>query len=66
MKTLPEIQQAILELPVSDYAQPSRWLHERYWEQWDAEIEQDTRDGNLDFLVVQAAQAKTYGTLQKL
>ena len=66
MKTVTEIQQAILELTKSDYAQLSRWLHELDWERWDTEIEQDSRDGKLDFLVAQAAQAKSGGALQEL
>ncbi len=66
MKTVAEIQQAILELPASDYAQLSRWFHELDWEQRDAEIEPDSRDGKLDFLLAQAAQAKADGTLQEL
>lgn len=66
MKTVAEIRQAILELPKADYAQLSRWFHELDWERWDAVIERDSRDGKLDFLVVQAARAKTDGTLQKL
>ncbi len=66
METVAEIQQAILELPEADYAQLSRWFHELDWERWDAEIEQDSHDGKLDFLVVQADQAKADGTLQEL
>ena len=66
MKTVAEIQQAILELPDADYAQLSRWFHELDWEQWDAKIEQDSRDGKLDFLVAQAVQTKADGTLQEL
>lgn len=65
-RTLAEIQQAILELPESDYAQMSRWFHELDWKQWEAEIEQDSRDGKLDFLVAQAAQSQVGGTLQEL
>ena len=66
MKTVPEIQQAILELPETDYAQLSRWFQELDWQRWDAEIEQDSRDGKLDFLIAQAAQAKADGILQEL
>ena len=66
MKAVAEIQQAILELPESDYAQLRRWFHELDWERWDAEIEQDSRDGKLDFLIAQVAQAKADGTLQEL
>ena len=66
MKTVAEIRQAILELPEADYAQLSRWFHELDWERWDAEIEQDARDGKLDSLVEQATQAKADGMLQEL
>ena len=66
MKTVAEMQQAILELPKSDYIQLSRWFHELDWEHWDLEIAEDSRDGKLDFLVAQAAKAKADGTLQEL
>ena len=66
MKTVAEIQQAILELPKTGYAQLSRWFQELDWQRWDAEIEQDSRDGKLDFLIAQAAQAKADGILQEL
>ena len=66
MKTVAEIQQAILELPESDYTRLSRWFHELDWEQWDAKIEQNSHDGKLDFLLAQAAQAQADGTLREL
>ncbi len=66
MKTVAEIQQAILELPKTGYAQLSRWFQELDWQRWDAEIEQDSRDGKLDFLLAQASQANADGTLQEL
>ena len=50
MKTVAEIQQAILELHEADYAQLSRWFQELDWQRRDTEIEQDSRDGKLDFL----------------
>ena len=66
MKTVSEIQQAILELPKADYAQLSRWFYELDWERWDAEIAEDSRDGKLDFLMAEAAKAKADGTLREL
>ncbi|MCE2500922.1 MAG: hypothetical protein J4G13_08680 [Dehalococcoidia bacterium] len=66
MKTVAEIQQTILELSKSDRDQLSRWFHELDWERWDAEIEQDSHDGKLDFLLAQAVQAKADGKLQEL
>ena len=66
MKTVAEIQQVILELPESDYAHLSRWFQELDWQRWDAEIEQDSRDGKMAFLIAQATQARADGTLQEL
>ncbi len=63
MKTVAAIQQAILALPEADYARLRLWFLELDWQRWDAEIEQDFRDGKLTFLVAQAAQARADGTL---
>ena len=67
--TIVEIQQAIISLSKSDYAQLRRWLNEydEYdWEEWDRQIEADSDDGKLDFLVNQATEAKRQGTLEDL
>ena len=66
MKSVAEIQQAILALPKSDYAQLSRRFHELDWEQWDVEIAEDAHAGKLDFLAAAAAKAKADGTLREL
>ena len=64
MKTVAEIQQAILELPKQDYDRLSRWFRELDWEQWDSEIEQDSNAGKLDFLARETAKAKADGMLR--
>ena len=64
--TIAEIQQAIISLSKSDYAQLRRWLNEYEWEEWDQQIEGDSDDGKLDFLVDQATEAKRRGTLEDL
>ncbi len=66
MTSVSEIQQAILALPEADYARLRRWLSELDWEEWDRQIESDSRDGKLDFLIADAEQAKRQGTLQEL
>ena len=58
MTTVAEIQQAIIGLPKSDYAQLIRWLREYDWEEWDREIEEDVRAGKLDALAAEAWEAK--------
>ena len=66
MSTVSEIQQAIISLSESDYAQLRRWFNEYDWEEWDRQIEADSDDGRLDFLVDQATEAKRHGTLEDL
>lgn len=64
--TIAEIQQAIISLSKSDYAQLRRWLNEYDREEWDRQIEADSDDGKLDFLVDQTTEAKRHGTLEDL
>ena len=66
MSTITEIQQAIISLPKSNYAQLRRWLTEYDWEEWDRQIEADLDEGKLDFLVSHATEAKRQGTLGDL
>ena len=63
MSSIENIQQAILNLSKSDYIQLRRWLSELDWEEWDQQIEADSDDGKLDFLIAEAAEAKQRGTL---
>ena len=66
MTTVTEIQQAIVSLPRSEYAQLIRWLREYDWEEWEREFEEDVRAGRLDFLAAEALEAKRQGTLREL
>lgn len=66
MSSLTEIQQAIVSLTRSDYAELMRWLDEYDWEQWDRQIEADSDAGKLDFLLSQVREAKGQGTLEDL
>ena len=64
--TVAEIQQAIASLPKSDYARLKRWVDEYDWEQWDRQIEADSEEGRLDFLLAEAAEANSKDTLEDL
>ena len=66
MPTVAEIQQAIMNLPKSDYARLRNWLFEYDWQEWDREFEEDVKAGRLDFLKAEVEQAKREGTLKKL
>ncbi len=61
-----EIQQAILELPESNFVRLRHWFNELDWAEWDREIETDSGLGKLDFLVTEAKEAKERGKLEAL
>ena len=58
MTSVTEIQQAILDLPEADYARLRQWIVEMDWQKWDRQIESDSRDGKLDFLIDKGLKAK--------
>ena len=66
MTTLEEIQQAVLSLSTAEYSQLKRWLVELEWKRWDEEVEADSEEGNLDFLIAEALEAKKKHTLRDL
>lgn len=66
MATVPEIKQAILDLPKTEYAELMEWLREMDEEEWDRQIEADALAGNLDFLAAEAWEAKANGALTDL
>jgi hypothetical protein len=66
MSSVTEIQQAILSLPEADYLQLRHWFSELDWEKWDEQIEADSENGKLDFLIAEAIEAKEKGTLKEL
>ena len=66
MISVSEIQQAILTLDKSDYRDLLRWITELDWERWNAQIEADSTNGNLDFLEAEALAAKRDGALDEL
>lgn len=59
MTQIQEIQAAIESLPEKEYARLRQWFYEWDWEAWDRQIEADSESGKLDFLLQDAAQAKS-------
>ena len=55
-----------MSLTRSDYVQLMRWLNEYDWAEWEHQIEADSSEGKLDFLMSQAMGAKRQGTLEDL
>ncbi len=60
------IKAAIEALPEVDYVQLRQWFSEKDWEKWDKQIQADSESGNLDFLIAEALEEKTKGTLNEL
>ena len=66
MSKIDELKAEIERLASEEFAELFRWLSEKDWEQWDKEIEADSRAGRLDFLVREASEEKAKGTLKDL
>jgi hypothetical protein len=66
MTKLREIELAIDSLPEEEYGEFRRWFLERDWAKWDRQIEADSASGKLDFLIMEAQEAKAKGTLKPL
>ncbi|WP_419927005.1 hypothetical protein [Candidatus Poriferisocius sp.] len=54
MSAIIEIQRAILVLPEVEFAQLREWVSELDWEKWDKQIQADSDEGALDFLIHEA------------
>jgi hypothetical protein len=66
MAKIDELKREIAELPAEQASELFRWLSDREGEKWDREIEEDSRTGKLDFLLREARDAKSKGTLKEL
>ena len=66
MTKLEKLEMAVASLSEEEYGEFRRWFLERDWEQWDRQIEGDSRAGKLDFLVQEALEAKKEGKLKDL
>ena len=64
--SIDEIKTAIESLPDEYYIELRQWFSEKEWQNWDAQIERDSKSGKLDFLLKEAfKKAQTdnfYGT----
>jgi hypothetical protein len=66
MAKIDQLKVEIEQLPKEEFSELVRWLSEKDWARWDLEIEADSRSGKLDFLVREAADAKSKGKLSDL
>ena len=61
-----ELKAQIEELPREQLTEIFRWLSEKDWERWDAQVESDEQVGSLEFLAQEARDAKAKGALTDL
>ena len=66
MPGIVEIQQAILAFPEDEFTQLREWPAELDWGRWDGEIEVDSDNGRLDFLIEEAGRTDTLRSLDDL
>jgi hypothetical protein len=65
MSKVERIQAEIESLSDEEYSRLRQWFSERDWEKWDRQVEADSESGKLDFLVKEALDEKSKGTLMK-
>jgi hypothetical protein len=66
MRRVQELEREVVALPQDEYKEFRRWFLDQDWEKWDQEIEEDAKAGRLEFLVREAAEAKSKGKLRDL
>ena len=54
MTRVEQLEQQIVQLDPSEFAQLREWLLEQDWAEWDLQIERDAASGKLDRLAKQA------------
>lgn len=66
MMNVQELEKVVSSLPIRKYKQFRRWFLEQDWKKWDRQIEEDSRDGRLEFLFKEANEAKKKNKLRDL
>jgi hypothetical protein len=66
MLRIEEIKSIIEKLPKNEFLELKSWILEKDWQQWDEEIERDSKEGKLDFLIEEALKEKRQGKLREL
>ena len=64
--SIADIQEAILDLPETEFTELRKWLSDLDWMRWDKQIEADSEAGNLDRLIDEAREARARDALEEL
>ena len=66
MPALNEIEKQVQSLPKKDYESFRKWFYDFDDKIWEQEIQRDAEKGILDFLIKEAKDERTAGTLKDL
>jgi len=66
MDRVEEIEAAIHDLPVDDFRRLALWFREFEQGRWDAQMDEDSSAGRLDFLFDEAESESAQGSLRVL
>jgi len=64
MSRVEEIERAIQDLSLDEFAQIAQHVHALEQERWDAQMDGDASSGKLDFLVAEALEDRKQGRLR--
>jgi hypothetical protein len=65
MDRVEQIQAAIESLPPAEYQQIAEWFSAHEQARWDAQLDQDSSSGKLDFLFEEADRESAQRTLRQ-
>ncbi|MEL6351192.1 MAG: hypothetical protein AAFR58_05465 [Cyanobacteria bacterium J06627_28] len=66
MKQMEKIKADIEALSQEDFGMLRKWIAQKDWQLWEQQIEKDSAEGRLDFLLGEAMAAKAQGQLKEL
>ena len=66
MTKVKDIQAAIKSLSPQEFTDLRQWISDLDWDNWEQEIEQDSEQGKLDFLIEEALAEKAQNQLGQL
>lgn len=66
MTTLAQIEQAVITLTDDDFRRLYHWIRELDQKKWDQQIEDDSKNGALDWLANQAIEEYRQGRTRRL
>ena len=64
MDRVEEIEAAIHDLPPEEYRRLAEWFRELEQSRWDAQMDEDSSAGRLDFLFEEAESEREQGSLR--